>query len=126
MIVYETLATSLKNKLNVAAVNCDENPSLCRKAGIKGYPTIRLYTPSQTNPRQDGRMEEYKSARNLGPMKKFAMKAVERLVPLMTTLTTGPFYNPSNSRTLPRSSPPRMPSSSIYRILTHLSTIWYV
>jgi hypothetical protein len=42
MIVYETLAGALKNKLNIAAVNCDENPALCRKSEIKGYPTIRL------------------------------------------------------------------------------------
>lgn len=41
--VWDQLAESLKNKLNVASVNCDEHPAFCRREKVQGYPTIRLY-----------------------------------------------------------------------------------
>ena len=28
-----------------AAVNCDENPDICTKEGVKKFPTVRIYPP---------------------------------------------------------------------------------
>ncbi|KAJ9529544.1 hypothetical protein QJQ45_013946 [Haematococcus lacustris] len=41
---YKKVATQLKGLVKVGAVNCDEHPGLCK--GVKGYPTIKLYSPS--------------------------------------------------------------------------------
>jgi thioredoxin domain-containing protein 5 len=32
----------MQNKLNIAEVNCDAEPALCRKKGVTGYPTMIL------------------------------------------------------------------------------------
>jgi hypothetical protein len=39
---WADLAGRMKDKLNVVAVNCDEQKRLCSAEGIRGYPTLRM------------------------------------------------------------------------------------
>jgi hypothetical protein len=41
-LVYDQVADGLKNKLNVASVDCEANKAFCRRQEVMGYPTIRL------------------------------------------------------------------------------------
>jgi hypothetical protein len=40
--VFDQVADGLKNKLNVASVDCEANKVFCRRQEVLGYPTIRL------------------------------------------------------------------------------------
>ncbi|OJD24113.1 protein disulfide-isomerase domain [Blastomyces percursus] len=60
---YEKAAKSLEGLAKVAAVNCDDdsNKQFCGQMGVKGFPTLKVITPSK----QPGkpRVEDYKGAR---------------------------------------------------------------
>ncbi|KLJ13497.1 protein disulfide-isomerase [Blastomyces silverae] len=60
---YEKAAKSLEGLAKVAAVNCDDdsNKQLCGQMGVKGFPTLKVITPSK----QPGepRVEDYQGAR---------------------------------------------------------------
>ncbi len=43
---YKRVAASLKGKVRVGAVECDANPELARRAGITGFPALKIY-PSE-------------------------------------------------------------------------------
>lgn len=40
---YEDAAKELKGTLPLFEINCDEDRSLCDKAGIQGFPTLKVY-----------------------------------------------------------------------------------
>ncbi|KAL2374758.1 protein disulfide-isomerase [Blastomyces gilchristii SLH14081] len=46
---YEKVAKSLEGLVKVAAVNCDDdsNKQFCRQMGVKGFPTLKVITPSK-------------------------------------------------------------------------------
>jgi protein disulfide-isomerase A1 len=52
---YEIAATSLKDKIKIAKVDCTENQDLCQKYGVQGYPTLKVFRKGETS--------EYKGAR---------------------------------------------------------------
>ncbi|PGH06868.1 protein disulfide-isomerase domain [Blastomyces parvus] len=60
---YEKAAKSLEGLAKVAAVNCDDdsNKQFCGQMGVKGFPTLKVITPSK----QPGkpRVEDYEGAR---------------------------------------------------------------
>lgn len=58
----------MKNVINIAEVNCDENGKLCKQEGIEGYPMLYLYNA--------GRKVDYRGARKLDPMESYVRKAV--------------------------------------------------
>lgn len=47
---YTKAATALKGIVRVGAVNADEHKELAQKYGVKGFPTIKLFGASKTNP----------------------------------------------------------------------------
>lgn len=66
--IYNKLATSLKDMVNVAAIDCDEesNKSVCGQYGIQGFPTIKVMRP-KTN-KAGGRsfsVEDYSGQRTV-------------------------------------------------------------
>jgi len=42
LIAWVQFASSMKGKVNVAEVNCDDHKSLCNSQKVQGYPTIIL------------------------------------------------------------------------------------
>ncbi|KAG0203646.1 hypothetical protein BGX28_004133 [Mortierella sp. GBA30] len=65
---YEQLALALKDKVNVAKVDCTTNENICRKVYIRGYPTIRLH--------QHGESIEYRKQRTVEAMSEFVLSAI--------------------------------------------------
>ncbi|KAJ5483925.1 disulfide-isomerase [Penicillium diatomitis] len=61
---YEKAAQNLKGLAKVAAVNCDEdeNKPFCGQMGVKGFPTIKIVTPSKKAGKP--RVEDYQGARS--------------------------------------------------------------
>ncbi|KAF9574196.1 hypothetical protein EC968_007291 [Mortierella alpina] len=66
--IYEQLAVALKDKVNVAKVDCTTNEDICEKVAIRGYPTIRLH--------QHGESIEYRKQRSVEAMAEFALAAI--------------------------------------------------
>ncbi|WVW79859.1 protein disulfide-isomerase domain [Kwoniella bestiolae CBS 10118] len=66
---YEKLAEAMKGKLNIVAVDCENHKGFCKRAGIQGYPTIRMY--------HHGTRTDHNGSRNLEKLKAFAEKAVK-------------------------------------------------
>ncbi|KAI8075394.1 thioredoxin-like protein [Gilbertella persicaria] len=52
---YEIAATTLKDKIKLAKVDCTENQDLCQKHGIQGYPTLKVFRGTEST--------DYKGAR---------------------------------------------------------------
>ncbi|WVR04133.1 protein disulfide-isomerase domain [Kwoniella sp. DSM 27419] len=65
----DTLGEEMKNKLNIVAVDCEAHKEFCRREGIMGYPTIRLY--------HHGTRTDHNGARSLDRLKDFAAKATQ-------------------------------------------------
>ncbi|KAJ9096608.1 hypothetical protein QFC19_007141 [Naganishia cerealis] len=63
---WSELASNMKDKLHVVSVNCDDHKNLCISEGIKGYPTLRMYS--------QGTHKEHTKGRSLGNMQAFAEK----------------------------------------------------
>ncbi|KAI8326695.1 thioredoxin-like protein [Choanephora cucurbitarum] len=72
---YEIAATTLKDKIKLAKVDCTENQDLCQKYGIQGYPTLKVF--------RNGDNTDYKGARKadgiVSYMQKQAAPAVAEL-----------------------------------------------
>ncbi|KAJ1666848.1 hypothetical protein EV178_001932 [Coemansia sp. RSA 1646] len=47
--VWEKLADSVKGRINIGKVNCEETGSLCSKHGVQGYPTLKMLWEGETN-----------------------------------------------------------------------------
>ena len=66
---YEKAASALAGLVKIAAVDCTQSQDLCSAAGIKGYPTIKVYRAgSHSKP------EEYKGERTAKALYDFAEK----------------------------------------------------
>lgn len=59
------MASELKGKVRVAAVNCDENKETCGKFGIQGFPTLKFLAGSRTT--------DYNGPREESDLVSFAM-----------------------------------------------------
>lgn len=66
--IYDELAEALKDKVNVAKVDCTKNEDICQKERIRGFPTIKLH--------QHGQSTEYRKQRSLESMSQFALGAI--------------------------------------------------
>ena len=71
--IWKQLARHMKNKLTIAEVNCDDNPSLCKSQSIGGYPTLIFFD-------SDGVKSEYNGGRKLDQLKAFSEKAAAAYV----------------------------------------------
>ncbi|KAF9280404.1 hypothetical protein BGZ68_007246 [Mortierella alpina] len=67
--VYEELAKALKNKVNVAKVDCPANEVVCKSQKVRGYPTIKLHQHQQAT--------EFNKKRSLEALTYFALGATE-------------------------------------------------
>ncbi|KAF9942972.1 hypothetical protein BGZ67_008603 [Mortierella alpina] len=74
--VYEELAKALKNKVNVAKVDCPANELVCKSQKVRGYPTIKLHQHQQAT--------EFDKKRSLEALTAFALGATE---PSIKTIT---------------------------------------
>jgi len=45
---YKKVAASLKGKVRVGAIECDANPDLAKRAGITGFPSLKIYPSERT------------------------------------------------------------------------------
>lgn len=66
---WQEMARTMKGKLNVGEVNCEEEKRLCKDAKIKGYPTLLFF--------RGGERVEYNGLRGLGDLTDYAEKAVD-------------------------------------------------
>eukprot|EP00918_Siedleckia_nematoides_P062881 GHVU01136976.1.p1 GENE.GHVU01136976.1~~GHVU01136976.1.p1 ORF type:complete len:199 (+),score=21.74 GHVU01136976.1:79-675(+) len=67
---WETLATDLKGRVNIAKVDVPQNAMLQKRFKIRGFPTLMLF--------HNGRVYDYSGARALMEMKKFALGGYEQ------------------------------------------------
>ena len=58
----------MKNKLNIAEVDCEAHSGLCRQEGITGYPMLYYYGGKNAG------KTEYTGARKLEQLKAFSEK----------------------------------------------------
>ncbi|KAI9140600.1 hypothetical protein BKA69DRAFT_1078805 [Paraphysoderma sedebokerense] len=73
---YTKLGAELKDKVNVAKVNGDENRGLMDKFGIRGFPTIKYIRGSQ--------IIDYRGPRTLEGLSSFALQASSISITLVT------------------------------------------
>ncbi|KAG6836914.1 hypothetical protein H0H93_001280 [Arthromyces matolae] len=66
--VWKSLAKSMQGKLNIAEVNCDDHPALCKSYGIQGYPTL-IYILDNDN------KSEYNGGRKIEQLRAFSEMA---------------------------------------------------
>ncbi|KAG9325565.1 hypothetical protein KVV02_004867 [Mortierella alpina] len=74
--VYEELAKALKNKVNVAKVDCPANELVCKSQKVRGYPTIKLHQHQQAT--------EFDKKRSLEALTAFALGATEPSIKAIT------------------------------------------
>ena len=66
--VWKQLAHDMKDKLNIAEVDCEDHSSICKAHNVQGYPTLVYVTSG-------GIKSEYNGGRQLDQLKSFAEKA---------------------------------------------------
>ncbi|XP_078444049.1 protein disulfide isomerase-like 2-3 [Wolffia australiana] len=70
---WERAATVLKGVATVAALDADEHKALAQEYGIKGFPTIKVFSPGKPP-------VDYQGARDVKPIVEFALKQVKSLL----------------------------------------------
>ncbi|CAO1614630.1 unnamed protein product [Parajaminaea phylloscopi] len=68
---FADLAPALKNRLNILEVDCQANLAVCRAFAVTGYPTLRLYSPTNKL------VSEYRGSRSFSAMRSWCEKAAE-------------------------------------------------
>jgi protein disulfide-isomerase len=63
---WSNLARQMRGNLNIGEVNCDAEKGLCRKLGVKGYPTMLLFRGAER--------VEYDGLRGIGDLLSYAEK----------------------------------------------------
>ncbi|XP_077221023.1 protein disulfide isomerase-like 2-3 [Tasmannia lanceolata] len=71
--IWEKAASVLKGVATVAALDADAHKSLAQEYGIKGFPTIKVFTPGK--PPMD-----YQGARDVKPIAEFALQQIKALL----------------------------------------------
>ncbi|CAJ0963827.1 unnamed protein product, partial [Mesorhabditis belari] len=51
--IFDQIAKALEGRVQLAKVDCDQWPGVCQGAGIRAYPSLRLYRGAQNGRRQD-------------------------------------------------------------------------
>ncbi|KAH7688723.1 protein disulfide-isomerase A6 protein [Dioscorea alata] len=70
---WERAATVLKGVVTVAALDADAHKSLAQEYGIKGFPTIKVFSPGKPP-------VDYQGARDVKPIAEFALQQVKSLL----------------------------------------------
>jgi len=71
--IYEEVATELKGKVKVAALDATENQVQANKYGVKGFPTIKVFV--------NGEPEDYNGGRTKEELVQFAMAKLDENAP---------------------------------------------
>ncbi|KAI8636643.1 thioredoxin-like protein [Parasitella parasitica] len=83
---YEIAATTLKDKIKIAKVDCTENQDLCQKYDVRGYPTLKVFRKGETS--------DYKGARKADGIVSYMQK---QAAPAVTDLDATNFADFQNS-----------------------------
>ena len=67
---WEKAASALRGAVKVAAVDCDAHPQLAQQFGVKGFPTIKLFSPHLKSPL------DYEGGREAKPIVDYAISQV--------------------------------------------------
>ncbi|KAE8721748.1 Protein disulfide-isomerase like 2-2 [Hibiscus syriacus] len=70
---WEKAANALKGVATVAALDADAHKSLAQEYGIRGFPTIKVFTPGKPP-------VDYQGARDVKPIAEFALKQLRALL----------------------------------------------
>ncbi|XP_019456934.1 PREDICTED: protein disulfide isomerase-like 2-3 [Lupinus angustifolius] len=70
---WEKAATVLKGVATVAALDADAHQSLAQEYGIRGFPTIKVFSPGKPP-------VDYQGARDVKPIAEYALKQVKALL----------------------------------------------
>ncbi|KAI9138352.1 hypothetical protein BKA69DRAFT_1092424 [Paraphysoderma sedebokerense] len=107
---YAKAAKSLKNKVKVGAVDCDQdsNRPICGRFGVQGFPTVKVFYTKQKDRKRI--WTDYQGAREAPALSQFALSRVPNFVKPVTasessdskkTLNLSRFYGIENS-TIPK------------------------
>lgn len=90
---WKALAKRLDGIVNVASVNCDENPELCIEFNIKKYPVIIFFTDNL-----DIDPELYIGAKTFKPLYDFILGKISWFLQPVTSLTFNDFIQHETSK----------------------------
>ena len=71
---YQKAAKALKGIIGVGGINCDEEKQLCGQFGIKGFPTIKIFSSNKNKP------DDYQGSRDANGIVQAAQKAAQKIV----------------------------------------------
>ncbi|EFR03040.1 thioredoxin domain-containing protein [Nannizzia gypsea CBS 118893] len=81
---YEKAAKNLEGLVNVAAIDCDDdkNKAFCGQMGVKGFPTLKIITPSKKPGKP--RVQDYQGARTAKAIGEALMESMPNHVKKVT------------------------------------------
>lgn len=115
--IWEKTAAILKGFVTVAALDADAHSSLAQEYGIKGFPTIKVFTPGK--PPLD-----YQGARDTKPIAEFAIQQLKVVVKDRLNGKTGSYKKSSSSSS--SSSSVELTSSNFDDIVLKSKDPWLV
>jgi len=71
---YKKAAKALSGIVGVGAVDCDVHKSLCGQYGVRGFPTIKVFSSDKSKP------QDYQGARNAQGIAQEAAKTAQKMV----------------------------------------------
>jgi protein disulfide-isomerase-like protein len=99
---YKKVAASLKGKVRVGAVECDGNPELARRAGISGFPSLKIYPSERTFNPYTGATAKQPIDVNSRDFKTIVAAALKAIPMLIANVTNANFEAFSLPPTLPK------------------------
>jgi len=87
---WEKVATNLKGVIPVGKVDCSAHESFCGKYGVKGFPTIKLFS-------KKGKVQDYQQGRDVRSIMDFATKQLENTVVTVTSKSEDKFWTKSEA-----------------------------
>ncbi|KAJ0986556.1 hypothetical protein J5N97_004912 [Dioscorea zingiberensis] len=112
---WERAATVLKGVATVAALDADAHKSLAQEYGIKGFPTIKVFSPGKPP-------VDYQGARDVKPIAEFALQQIKVLLKeRLNGKTTG-----GSSEKTETSASVELTSSNFDQLVMKSNELWIV
>ncbi|KAJ0986502.1 hypothetical protein J5N97_004858 [Dioscorea zingiberensis] len=112
---WERAATVLKGVATVAALDADAHKSLAQEYGIKGFPTIKVFSPGKPP-------VDYQGARDVKPIAEFALQQIKILLKeRLNGKTTG-----GSSEKTETSASVELTSSNFDQLVIKSNELWIV
>jgi protein disulfide-isomerase-like protein len=99
---YKKVAASLKGKVRVGAIECDANPELAKRAGITGFPSLKIYPSERTFNPYTGATAKLPIDVNSRDLKSIVAAALKAIPMLIANVTDANFEAFSLPATLPK------------------------